>query len=186
MPYLMDTGARVADLTDATIHLVTTEGLAAVTIRRLADVMRLSPSTLTSHLTSKRRMVHLITGNLGDRVVDLIDRRTRYRGLAGLVPDEADLPVVRSWLAMVELTRTDLGTSEVVTGHQRDVAATVRWAVRPPLEPLVADAVTAVARGLWTAMCATDDPMSGDHARAVLARATDALVPQTTESGSSF
>jgi len=182
----MDHGARVADLTDATIHLVTTEGLAAVTIRRLADVMRLSPSTLTSHLTSRRRMLHLITCNLGDRVIDLVDRCTRYRGLPGLIPDDDDLPVVRTWLAMVELTRTDVGTGTAVTAFERDLAAFVRSVQRPSREPLVVDAVAASARGLWTAMCATADPMTGDHARAVLVRVTDAMVPQTTESGSSF
>jgi AcrR family transcriptional regulator len=41
---------------DATIHLVATQGTAGFTIRKIAAVARLSPSSVTSHLENKARM----------------------------------------------------------------------------------------------------------------------------------
>ena len=74
MPYLMNTRERVDLLTDAAIHLIDTEGAGALTLRKLAALMRLSPSTLTSHLINRHRMIDLVTKNVASRLIDFRSR----------------------------------------------------------------------------------------------------------------
>jgi AcrR family transcriptional regulator len=176
MPSLMNSADRVDHLVSAVVHLIETDGVEAVTIRRIAGVMRLSPSTLTSHLTDKRRMIDLVIKGVETRLTRSIRARSLRYAVCALIPDDEDLPLVRAWLALTELARADDELSEVVASGDdelRDLVgrlARVRAADDPTL-----DALRAVVIGLWVARCAGADPMPTDRAIGVLRHACAAL-----------
>jgi len=176
MPYLMDTGIRVDELTDAAIYLINTEGIGSLTIRKIAAVAHLSPSSVTSHLESKRRLIDLATKVIAGRLGQRLGSRVRYDGPLGLVPDDDALPLVRAWLAMCELARGDdalAGSVAYVEQSQRDLVA---WACRlAPDDEVTLDAMQALVVGVWTAMCARVDAMSSARAVAVLRHTCAAL-----------
>ena len=89
MPYVINTGRRVDELVSAAVYLIDTEGIGALSLRRLAAAARLSPSTLLNHLDSKERIVDLVTKRVGDGLVWTVragrgprraDRRRARRG----------------------------------------------------------------------------------------------------------
>ncbi len=147
-----------------------------LTIRKLADVLRCSPSTLTSHLETKHRMVHLITLKVGQRVVDYVDHRGRRQGIDALVPADHQLPVVRTWLALAELARADDVTGGGVAALEHQLREAVRWACGlDAADEATTDALLAVTVGTWWAMCAHTDPIPSDRARTALRHACLAL-----------
>jgi AcrR family transcriptional regulator len=183
MPYLMNTGDRVDHLVNATIHLINTDGIESFTIRRLAAVARVSTSAITSHLDSKWRMTDLFTKRIADRLHREIRTNARLSGVRAFVPDDELLPLVRTWLAMCELARADDGLSEGVAYVQQDFLNLLHLACRlGPDDEVVLDAVHALVVGIWTARCARSNPMSSEHAAAVLHHACTAMgVPMEPE-----
>ena len=176
MPYLMDTGDRVDHLVNATIHLINTEGIESFTIRRLAAVARLNPSTITSHLDNKWRMTDLFTKRVAERLHRAIGSNVRLAGVLAFVPDDELLPLVRTWLAMCELARADDGHSSGVASKQREFADLLHWACRfGPDDEIVLDAMHALVVGIWTARCARIEPMTSERATAVLRHACTGL-----------
>lgn len=170
MPYLMNQGDRVDDLVNAAIHLIRTEGIGAFTIRKLASVVRVSPSSLVSHLEHKKRITTLVTHRMGDRLERELWMRVRRGGTAGLVPDDDDLlAVVRTWLAMTELGRADDDLAAAVAVREEALAEVVRDGFRLEHDDVVtSQTLYALMVGLWTAMCARRAPMPPEVARTIL------------------
>jgi AcrR family transcriptional regulator len=176
MPYLMDTRDRVEVLTDAAIHLIETDGVTALTVRKLAGVMRLSPSTLTSHLTDKHRMIDLVTKTVGSRLVRSLELGAIRHGILGFVPEDEDLRLVRAWLAMSELARADDQLGGGIAHIERELRDALASVARVPAsDTLTLDALAAVVTGLWTARCDRVEPSSAGRARAILRHACAAL-----------
>jgi len=176
VPHLMNTRDRVELLTDAAIHLIETDGVTALTVRKLAGVMRLSPSTLTSHLTDKHRMIDLVTKTVGGRLVRSLELGALHHGIFGFVPEDEDLRLVRAWLAMSELARADDqlggGVAHIEQELRDALASDARVASS---DTLTLDALTAIVRGLWTARCDRVEPIPAARARAILGHACAAL-----------
>lgn len=176
MPYLMDTGSRVDELTDAAVYLINTEGIGALTIRKIAAVAHLSPSSVTSHLETKQRVIDLATKRIAHRLDHQLDLRVRYDGVLALVPDDDTLELVRAWLAMCELARGDEALAESVAYLEQGQRYLVQSACRlAPDDNVTLDAMLALVVGVWSAMCARVDPMSSAQANAVLRHACTAL-----------
>jgi AcrR family transcriptional regulator len=176
MPHQMDTGHRLDELTDAAVYLVTSEGIGALTIRKVAAVARLSPSSVTSHLENKQRMIDLVTKRIADRLDHQLGSRVRRNGALGLIPDDEALPLVRTWLAMCELARGDDALAESVSYLEQGQRDLVQWACRlAPRDELTLDAVQALVVGVWTAMCARTEPMPSARAVVVLRHVCTAL-----------
>ena len=64
----MDTGGRVDELTDAAVYLINTEGIGSLTIRKIAVVAHVSPSSVISHLENKQRVIDLVTKRIADHI----------------------------------------------------------------------------------------------------------------------
>jgi AcrR family transcriptional regulator len=176
VPYLMNTSSRVDDLVEAAIHLVDTEGVEALTLRKLAGAARVSPSTLLAHLGTKHRMIDLVTKRVGDGLVESVVRRSIRIHLEAAVPDDELLPVVRAWLALSELARADDDRHAAVARIEADLRhALGRIARLPAADEAERDALAALTLGLWSARCSRTAPMSEHRARAVLHRVCDAL-----------
>ncbi|MBZ5737250.1 TetR/AcrR family transcriptional regulator [Nocardioides mangrovi] len=175
MPSLIDPGGRVDDLVNACLHLIDTEGVTALTVRKMAAVLRLSPSSLSAHLTNKHRMLDLVTKRVGMRLVRVIDYRVHRDGAAALVPDDDTLPFVRAWLGLVELSRADEVTGAGVGLLDEELQAAVESAYTRKRHDPDVEILCCVATGLWAAMCAADRPMSADRARDLITRAEASL-----------
>ena len=181
MPYLMDTGGRVDELTDAAVYLINTEGIGSLTIRKIAAVARLSPSSVTSHLDNKRRLTDLVAKRIAERLDHQLGLRVRYDGALGLIPDDETLELVRAWLAMCELARGDDALADSVACLEQGQRDLVQWASRlAPDDQVTLDAMRAVVIGVWTAMCARIEPMSSTRADVVLRHACTALGVEIT------
>ncbi|MEP9365350.1 hypothetical protein ABLE68_20455 [Nocardioides sp. CN2-186] len=177
MPRLFDHDHRVDDLTSAAIHLLDTEGITAFTLRRIATVARVSPSSVAAQLDNKERMTRLITHRISARLLDEIRYSIREHGPARLVPDDELLPLVRSWLAMCELARGDDALAPVVAHVQEEEH---RWLIQSACrlahdDRVGMDVLHSLVTGLWMARCARTDPMSYEDALNALLHACRAL-----------
>jgi AcrR family transcriptional regulator len=189
MPELMDHGYRVDELVRATIHLMNTEGIESFTIRKLAAVARVSPSSVISHLENKARVTDLVTKLVSRQLEDELTSGVRRRGVLAFVPDDTAapedpvLPLVRTWLAMCELARGNDDLAACVAYLEDQQRYLFEWGCRlGPEDAVTVDAVRALVTGLWTAMCARSEPMSAARATAALRRACEALgVPVVPE-----
>ena len=172
----MDTHGRVELVTDAVVALVNDHGVEALTVRRIAERVGISPSSLTSHLTSKRRIIDLTTKQIGRRLTQTIGSGLwRHRGVPAFVPDPAELEIVRAWLAMVELSRSDAELDAAVRMVEADLGSLLDHACFTALQPDTTALVLAVIAGLWAAACRPDDPLPVDRARQLLVTACDAF-----------
>jgi len=176
MPYLMDARDRVDELTDAAVYLINTEGIGSLTIRKIAAVAHLSPSSVISHLENKQRVTDLVTKRIADRLDQQLGSRVRYDGPLGLVPDDEAQELVRAWLAMCELARGDAALAESVAYLEQGQRDLVQWACRlAPGDNVTLDAMQALVIGVWTAMCARIEPMTQARAVVVLRHTCAAL-----------
>jgi AcrR family transcriptional regulator len=185
MPELMDHGYRVDELVRATIHLINTEGIESFTIRKLAVVAGMSPSSVISHLENKGRVTDLVTKGIADRLARELTIGVRRRGALALVPDQDALPLVRAWLAMCELARGNDALADSVAYLEEEQRYLFEWGCRlGPEATVTVDAMRALVVGLWTAMCARSEPMPAAQASAALRQACEALgvpvVPEDT------
>lgn len=176
MPYLMNTSDRVDALVEVAIVLVESEGVEALTLRKLASRLGLSPSTLTSHLTNKHRMIDLIAKRIGSAIVRSVEAESVRRGLDAAVPDDDLVPAVRAWLALSELARADDDMDAGVARIRADLRHLLGWIGRvPPGDEVTRDALAALTAGIWEARCSRTEPMTARQARAVLRHVCAAL-----------
>jgi AcrR family transcriptional regulator len=181
MPHLLDTGDRVDHLVNATIYLINAEGVQAFTIRRLAAVARVSTSAITSHLENKWRMTDLFTKRIALRLHDAIKDKAWMEGVLAFVPDDDLLPLVRTWLAMCELARSDDGLGDGVAYAQEALLDLLHQTCRLGQadvgsdEDVVLQTLHSLVVGIWTARCARGGAMAREQAADVLQHACASL-----------
>jgi AcrR family transcriptional regulator len=169
MPYTANPADRVDDLALAAVRLISAEGVAALTVRRLAADGRVSPSALINHFENKQRILRLVTQRIGDRLVRATRDSVRRRGSAGVLPDQDTLPWVRAWLALGEIGRSDTAIGQVVVGWEEEIQYEVAEAFHLSSDDVVTgQTLHALVIGLWTQMCAEPTPMPADHADTIL------------------
>jgi AcrR family transcriptional regulator len=172
MPQLMDHGDRVDELVRATIHLINTEGIGSFTLRKIAAVARVSPSSVTAHLENKRRLTDLVMKGIAVRLDRELSYGVRRQGVIAFVPGDTVLPLVRAWLAMCELARGDDELAIAVAYRENEQRYLVQWGCRlAPGDIVTLVTMHALIGGLWTAMCARSDPMTPEQAEAALRHA---------------
>lgn len=175
MPRLNDPRTRVDEITAAVVHLLDTEGTGAISLRRIAGVLGLSPSTLLSHLDSTHRILDLVTKRLGCALVEDIESSLRFRGLQAVVPDDDLLREVRAWLSLGELARADADREAGVDLIRSDLRQVLGHAAGLPVDDCRRDALAALVHGLWVARCSRTAPMTQGRAREVVSDVCTAL-----------
>ena len=178
MPRRIDTNDRVSDLSAAITDLMIAGGLPAVTMRSVAAAVGLSAGTITNHLGGRERLLGLAAGSFYRRVADGISSRRYPDGLAALLPADAeDRDWVRAWLAWSELARDE----EVVGYRSADADAFERGYIarsysRLAVDDPIPDLLLAMVHGLRHAIARSEEPMSVERARELLAEAERRLV----------
>ncbi|WP_395695165.1 hypothetical protein [Nocardioides sp.] len=176
MPYLMDRSERVDRVAAAAVHVIETEGLGALSVRRIAGVLNLNPSTLLAHLTDKTRIVGLVISRVGDQLVSSLRGAAVRRGAPALVLDSETLRLARAWLALVEMARADDGLGAIVAAREVDLGRAIgAVAGLSAHDALTRDVVVCAVSGLWAARTARCDPMPAERAEEVLRHLLRAL-----------
>jgi hypothetical protein len=113
---------------------------------------------------------------VGDRLVRSMEIGVIRHGIAGFMPDDEQLSVVRAWLALCELARADDelagGVADTTMELQRALAGVGRV---HPGDTLTLDTLTAIVTGLWVGRCDRVEPIPAASARAVLRHACAAM-----------
>lgn len=112
MPRLIDTESRTGTLIAAVNHILATDGVAGLTLRRIAAVSRVSTSSILHHLDSRERLIHVSAARTAqsrrDRFLAAQDRYDDERGLLALLPGcDDEILDARAWLGWLELWRSD-------------------------------------------------------------------------------
>lgn len=166
-------------LRQALTESVTAHGLEGPSLRALARVAGVSPSTLLNRFGSKSA--------LHARVLDVLTERSTERFYRGLFPDdivagasaaasyraESQRADLRLRLAFDELARSDDAVADVFVRTLYVERDAIRWAIARALGAAAADLAPsgeavdllhAVVTGLWARMCDRHEPMSGRRA----------------------
>lgn len=160
MPYLIDTESRAASLAVAINRILAESGPAALSLRHIAQVSRVSTSSILHHFDTKARLIRVSLQLTAEgRLRALVAAGFRY-GPVGFIPRDGEAIVnYRVWLAWREIARSDDLLGEVV--HRRRTTER-SWLARlcdEQLGPEQLDEAFATADGLATAQCDPVRPM---------------------------
>ena len=156
----LDTNSRTDDIVDAISRLVLEGGFERVTMRAIAQQVRISPGTLVNHLTNRERILRVCAFRFADRRMRELDEQVRRVGAVGLMPmDDHDLRSARVWLAWREVARHAEGPAHAVAEADQKEEWLLRRALTrdgPPLPDSAVQLCLATLHGLREAVCARD------------------------------
>ncbi len=90
-------------------------------------------------------------------------------GSDGVLPDQEMLPIVRAWIGLGELARSNEVLGEVYAYCGEDVRHAILSAFALDGDDVVTgQTLEALVIGLWTSMCARCKPMPLEHAQLIL------------------
>ncbi|GAA1770903.1 hypothetical protein GCM10009795_016230 [Nocardioides hankookensis] len=169
MPFTVNPADRVDDLARAAVGLLDADDIRSLTVRRLAEAARVSPSALIAHFENKERILVLVTRRIGDWLVEAIALDVRDHGSGGVLPHDSTRPLVRAWLGLTELARS----YEVLGLHIAEAELEIAYQLRASFglvdkDDVIGPTLVALVNGLWMRMCAPADPMSHEHALTIL------------------
>ncbi|MDN5895728.1 MAG: hypothetical protein L0H93_17100, partial [Nocardioides sp.] len=153
MPRLIDSESRADALIAAVNHILSTEGLPGLTIRRVAQVSRVAASSVLHHLGSRERLLAVSASHTAR------NRRHRFlaaeagygepRGLLALLPASPDEVVdARIWLAWLELWRCDPAIAPIFDHHMIQMRGLLAELTGHRFAPDKLSATLALADGL--------------------------------------
>lgn len=179
-PMSADRGDIVAD---CMVEMLAEGGYPAVTLRRLADRIGVTPSGVLRWFGSNERMWVIVAARLGWRWIAHVGDQTRFRWPAPLRPADCtddvhgylpgtDDEVVwtRVWLALVEVGRHIEGVGVTIDEVDARECTLIARMLGPGSDPVAVDSIIAVVRGLRHAICSSERPMPVRAAHVVLAR----------------
>ena len=127
----LDTNSRTDDIVDAISRLVLEGGFERVTMRAIADQVRISQGTLANHLSNRERLLRVCAFRFADRRMRELDDQVCRVGAVGLMPmDDHDLRSAGVWLAWRGLARNAEGPAHAVA--EADVKE--EWLLRRGLD----------------------------------------------------
>jgi AcrR family transcriptional regulator len=170
MPRLIETTTRSGALVAAVNELLVTEGIPGLTLRRIAQVSRVSTGSIMHHLGGKARLLSLSAAVTARALTDEI-RLTRWEhgALAFLPGDDDGVLNTRAWLAWVELGRSDPEVEPPVSRARQEERSLLAETLDHHLARDDLDLLYAVIEGLRGAVCAPTRPMPPARARELLA-----------------
>lgn len=169
MPHLLDTPTRAQTICAAVSRLIASGGLAALTTRAIAAESGVSIATLAHQFTNRERLLRLMATMFGADLVGRTASRSRSEGVLAFLPaDVDDLRDLRVWLAWAELGRSDPGIAGQVAHLHSQERLLLDAVLERRFDPVPLDCAAAMIDGLRAAVCAVEDPMSVERARAAL------------------
>lgn len=182
MPRLIDSSSRADSLTLAINHVIATDGVSGLSLRRIGQVSRVSAPTIVNHFGSRARLLQIAASRTArDRLDEFVEDQP-YAGLQALLPHPTRRswctdPTVhaRVWLGWLELWRSDPDLQQCLAEHHDQLRSYVGVLTEGRLDPLMINALLAVSEGLQSRMAAPVSPLSPADADVLLLRTLDGL-----------
>lgn len=171
---------RGNDVHRAMRSLVLEDGLAALSLRAIADRCRIAPSTLVAQFTNRARLVHRFSVGVRFDLQRSLDSAAARQGVPGLLPGtQTSRDDLRLWHGVCELGHDDDAIAAVVAGRRGDEIAAITILLRrerdgelPTTDEV--ELVLAMLDGLRHAMVRRLAPMSRERAEGLLSRVRSA------------
>lgn len=174
MPHLIDDRSRAETLTAAINHVLVTDGIPGLSLRRIAAVSRVSPGSMLHHFGGRARLIALAAALTARELhEDIRCRRDREEVCAFLPGNDDGVLLHRAWLAWVELGRSAPGVEPVIAFAVRQELTLLAETTEHRLARDGLDTLTAVITGLRVEICAPLRPMPPARAHALLRAYTD-------------
>src|SRR4051794_28866767 len=176
MPWTFDPVTRSDAIIAAVYRLVAEGGVAAVTYRAVAEVVRLAASSLHDNYPQRAHLLKVAAYQLGRSREEYFSARVARQGLAVMIPEsDHDLRQAAVWLAFRGYART-----EPLLGHDFDEARArelriIALALGRAIDDPACAAVHCLLEGLESARTVGETPMSHERAKEVLGVVTAAL-----------
>lgn len=171
MPRLLEPGGHAPAVRGAARRLIAERGLPALSLRAIAGEAGIAPATLVHQFTHKTRLWGYLVVCAKHDLVHAIWARSRSEGVLAFLPATADdLVDMRVWLAWCELARSDETVAGAITGFREEQRGMLDILTDQSLDEAGLDVLVALVDGLSAAVCAREDPLPLERARAALAR----------------
>jgi len=159
-------------LTDAAVHVLAHKGAVGLSLKAVADWLRVTPSRV-SQLTNRDQLMIVVTARFANRWLDWIEPRRWREGALALLPARAEeVAGVRVWLGLCELARERPDLAEFIERVRRRERALLDDL---DLDDRQVDLVLATVEGLRVRVCETGGALSVEDARSTLGRLIEVL-----------
>jgi hypothetical protein len=167
-PFLSPSSLSWIDmLTDGAIQLIDESGMSGLTLQGLAAWLGVTPAAV-SHRTRKDQLSSVVVDRFRRRWLWWIETRLREHGVLALLPtEEGDVPGLRVWLAIIELSRDNEAVARCVSEVRAVELAHLARLTMSGDDDLTR--LMALIDGLRLALCAPLDPMPVERAMHLLA-----------------
>ena len=171
MPYIFNTETRVDTLVTAINVILANDGQAGLTLRTIARVSGVSPSSMLNHLGSREHMLRVAAHRTGEARRDDIAYRMRLgEGASAFLPENntRGLLAARAWLAWCDLGRSADWLHRTVSQARLEERAMLVTTLGPTAGRHLVIGLTAMVDGLTQSVCEPDEPLGIPDARAIL------------------
>ena len=169
MPSLIRGPSRADALVSAINQILVADGIPGLSMRRIAEVSRVSTGSMVHHFGGKARLITLAATFTARQLHDDIRWRAGSDGVCAFLPrDDDGVLLHRAWLAWVELGRSEPEVEPVVALTRRQEVSLLADAIDHRHARDGLDLLTAVVTGLRVEICAPTRPMPPARAAALL------------------
>jgi AcrR family transcriptional regulator len=150
-------------------RVLATDGVAGLTVRRVAEEQNMAPSTLVHHYGGKERMVGIGAREMVRARHAWLASRSVSHGPFGFLPiDDDSLVAVRAWAGWLELWRSEDHLEELFRDARDDELALLADAVDHALGREDLRGLQALVDGLYDALAEPVRPLRPGTAREIL------------------
>jgi AcrR family transcriptional regulator len=169
VPRLIHGPSRAETLAAAINEVLVTDGIPALSLRRIAEVSGVSTGSMLHHFGGRSRLIGLAAALTARELQSEIIDGIGFEGVAAFLPANDDGVLLhRAWLAWVELGRSESEVEPVVTQARRTELGLLAQTTEHELVRDELDLLTAAIEGLRSAICAPVRPMPPRRARLLL------------------
>lgn len=190
MPRLIESESRTDVLVGAINHILATDGIAALTLRRIGRISGVSPPSMLQHYGNREHLIRVAAFRTGKARLHDIERRRDLDGVLAFLPGDDDgIVEARAWLAWSELWRADASIERAMSdAHDWEralLASTLKYGTGGYGQcdgdgqgdgDDQLDHLAALIEGLRVGICLPERPLPLPRAREILRRAC----PRTT------
>lgn len=159
-------------------------GPAGLSLRRIGEYARMSPSTMLHYYSSREGILRVCARVTTQARLEALRAALAARGVSGLLPapgDEWGMLGTRAWLAWLEMWRATSHVEATLTSARVFELHTLARALDYQLTRPALESIYALADGLLVALSAPARPMSPGTAEAALEAHTRDLLRQAPQ-----
>jgi AcrR family transcriptional regulator len=173
MPRHIDSESRTDTVVGAINHVLATDGIAALTLRRIGRLSGVSPPSILQHYGNREHLIRVAAFRTAKARLRDIERRRDSEGILAFLPvDDDGIVEAREWLAWCELWRAEPSIAGAMSdAHDWERALLASTLDYGPAEgDDLLDRLAALIEGLRAGICRPERPLPLPRAREILRR----------------